>query len=98
MSIDSAKAFIEKLKTDEKFARQVKACRDKKERLALALDAGVVFTPGDMVRAVHQLADDDLEMVSGGKGEYGEDEYCEDEKKWYCSVMRQQGKRFEHIY
>ncbi|MFA7148466.1 MAG: Nif11-like leader peptide family natural product precursor, partial [Syntrophomonadaceae bacterium] len=33
MSIESAKAFVEKIKSDEEFAKKVQGCKDKEERI-----------------------------------------------------------------
>ncbi len=48
MSIESAKAFIERMKTDEEFAKKATECRDKKAWQTLAKEAGFDFTIDDI--------------------------------------------------
>ena len=48
MSIESAKAFIERLNTDVEFARKVAGCKDAKAHMVLAKAEGFDFTPEDI--------------------------------------------------
>jgi len=44
MSIESAKAYVERMKTDEEFRKKVLACTDAKARMALVKGEGFDFT------------------------------------------------------
>ena len=48
MSIESAQAFIERMKTDEEFARKVTECADAKSRQAYVRGEGFDFSAGDI--------------------------------------------------
>jgi len=67
MSIVSAKAFVEKMKTDEEFNKQVNACKDAEERMAFVKGAGFDFTAEEIKEATEALSDDELDAVAGGK-------------------------------
>lgn len=47
MSVESAKAFIDRMKSGVEFARKVKACKDSKERRTFVKDAGFDFTAAE---------------------------------------------------
>ena len=66
MSIESAKAFIEKMKTDEDFNQKVKGCKDAEERMAFVKEAGFDFTSEELKEVSENLSDDDLDGVAGG--------------------------------
>ncbi len=66
MSIASAKAFIERMKTDSTFAAQVTACADARARMALVKAAGFDFTAQEMDRLRPELTDEELGQVAGG--------------------------------
>jgi len=66
MSIESAKAFIERMKTDEEFAKKVTACKDSDARLALIKGDGYDFTPEEIAELRGKLSDDELDSVAGG--------------------------------
>ncbi len=66
MSIESAKAFIERLKTDESFARKVGECKGEEARLAMAKADGYEFTVQEVKDLQSQLSEEDLEKISGG--------------------------------
>ncbi|HEX3011741.1 MAG TPA: Nif11-like leader peptide family natural product precursor [Syntrophomonadaceae bacterium] len=68
MSIESAKAFVEKLKTDEDFAKQVKDCKDAAARKAFANAEGFDFTKAEIEEVASQLSDEQLDSVAGGCG------------------------------
>ena len=65
MSIESAKAFIEKMKTDEEFAKKVKECKDGAARMAFAKGSGFEFTVEE-IKLEGELSDEDLDAVAGG--------------------------------
>lgn len=63
MSVESAKSFINRMKSDEEFARRATECRDAKAWLALAQKAGFDIsiddiTVEDIQEALRQLSDD----------------------------------------
>ncbi|MEN6462097.1 MAG: Nif11-like leader peptide family natural product precursor [Syntrophomonas sp.] len=66
MSIHSAKKFIERMKTDEDFAKKVIACKDSEERLAFVKMEGFDFTSAEITQKAGELSDEELERVSGG--------------------------------
>ncbi|MDD2372177.1 MAG: Nif11-like leader peptide family natural product precursor [Syntrophomonadaceae bacterium] len=66
MSIESAKAFVEKIKSDEEFAKKVQGCKDKEERIAFAKQAGFDFTAEEIKEVSSKLSDDELDAVAGG--------------------------------
>lgn len=68
MSIESAKAFLEKWKTDEDFAKQVNECKDAASRKAFVNAAGFDFTKAEIDEATSQLSDEQLDSVAGGCG------------------------------
>lgn len=66
MSVESARAFVERLDTDEEFAKKVAICKSKEERITLAKNEGYDFSVEEVKEALSQLSDDDLENVAGG--------------------------------
>jgi predicted ribosomally synthesized peptide with nif11-like leader len=67
MSIEAAKSFIERMKTDEAFAKKVTACKDAEERSEVVREEGFDFTASELREAGTVLSDDDLEGVAGGQ-------------------------------
>jgi len=76
MSIESAKAFIKRMKTDEEFRNQMIAAEDKKAPAALVKSGGFDFTGEDICRAIGELSKGLLDerwlrwvcMMGGGRG------------------------------
>jgi len=66
MSIESAKAYIERLKTDEEFVGRVKAAADNEARLALVKAEGFDFSEEDISAIKTELSDAELEEVAAG--------------------------------
>ncbi len=66
MSMESAKAFIERMKTDEDFRNKVNECKDQETRMAFVKHAGFNFTKDDLDLAKAELSDDVVSDVSGG--------------------------------
>jgi len=66
MSVDQARAFIEKMKTDEAFRNRIVAIEAVDARLAAASDAGFVFTEAEIKEVKSELNDDELDRVAGG--------------------------------
>jgi predicted ribosomally synthesized peptide with nif11-like leader len=70
MSIESAKAFLEKVKSDEDFQKQLAAFKDGAARLEFAKKAGFDFTLDEIAKVKEEqgLADEELDGVAGGCG------------------------------
>ena len=66
MSLESAKAFIDRMKTDTQFAKKVAECTDDAARQALVQGAGYSFTPEEIRSVAGGLGDDVLAAVVGG--------------------------------
>jgi predicted ribosomally synthesized peptide with nif11-like leader len=76
MSIESAKMFLKRMKTDEDFANKVMACKDAELRMALVKDAGFDFTAAEVREASFEITDQEVIEVSGGQNRclgHGED-------------------------
>ncbi len=82
MSVESAKAFIETLKTDETFARQVVALKDKEQRKKFVMSKGFDFTDEELEEVTGSLTDVELEAISGG------------DQKHTCLLAFEKGMRF----
>ncbi len=69
MSIESANEFVERMKTDEDFRKEVGEKSSSEERMAFVTAAGFDFTKEELktVREKLQLTDEELEIISGGK-------------------------------
>lgn len=70
MSIESAKAFIEKVKTDEDFKKKLGELNDGQARLDYAKGLGFDFTADDIAKVKEEqgLTDEELDGVAGGCG------------------------------
>ncbi len=66
MSIESAKAFIERVQTYEEFRERMKDAADKEARIALVNAEGFDFSEEDIKAVKSELSDDELDAVSGG--------------------------------
>ena len=66
MSLDQARAFIEKMKSDEAFRNRIMAIEDVNARLAAASSAGFIFTEKEFVEVQSELSDDVLDAATGG--------------------------------
>ena len=66
MSVDQARAFIEKMKSDEEFRDRIMAIEAVDARLAAAKDAGFVFTEADIKEVKSELSYEELDRVEGG--------------------------------
>ncbi len=66
MSIESAKAFVERMKTDEDFAKKLSECKNIDEYMEVVKDAGFTFTPEDIKQVYGELSEQDLDKVAGG--------------------------------
>lgn len=75
MSVEQAKAFIEKLDNDKAFRSRVAKAESDEARLELAKAAGFDFTAEDLAAAIdefssEELSEEDLEAVAGGSKVY----------------------------
>ncbi len=66
MSIESAKLFVERMKTDEDFAKAVTECKDAEARMTFVKTAGFDFTPTEIKTVNEELSDTDLDAIAGG--------------------------------
>jgi predicted ribosomally synthesized peptide with nif11-like leader len=67
MSIESAKAYVERVKTDEEFARRVSEAASREERAEIARSEGFDFTPEELKTEIGELSEEELEAVAGGR-------------------------------
>ena len=66
MSIESAKACFERMKTDEDFAKKAGELQDKEAQMAFVRAAGYDFTLEEVDGYMGEMTDDELEAVAGG--------------------------------
>ena len=66
MSVDQARAFIEKMKSDGAFRDRIMAIEAVDARLAAARDAGFVFTEAEINEVKSELNDEELDRAAGG--------------------------------
>ena len=66
MSIESAKLFIDRMKTDEVFAKKVNECKDSESRNSFANAEGFDFTVEEIKEAGSELSVEEMEQVAGG--------------------------------
>ena len=66
MSIESAKAFLERIKTDEDFRKSVGKIATSEERMEYVKGAGFDFTNGEIATLKDELSAEDLNEVSAG--------------------------------
>jgi predicted ribosomally synthesized peptide with nif11-like leader len=67
MSLDQARAFIEKMKSDEAFRDRILAIEGIDARLAAASGAGVQVTESELKEVQSELTDDQLDAAAGGE-------------------------------
>ena len=66
MSIESAKEFLEKVKSDEDFSKKVGEKAAPEERMEYIKTAGFDFTKEELDTVTSELSVEQLEEVSGG--------------------------------
>lgn len=66
MSIDLAKAYLERVKTDEAFAKKVNSFDDKAARRDFVVQAGYTFSKEEIEEASSELNEKELDSVAGG--------------------------------
>ena len=81
MSIESAKEFLAKMKSDPEFAAKVTRCKNKEERTQFVASEGYHFTGEELKSLRNELTDDELNQVVGGTGEY-----CAKEWNDFCRI------------
>ena len=82
MSVESAKAFVEKVKTDETFAKRIADASSKKERAEIAKAEGFDFTREELKNLTSELLVDELDAVAGGHWACGQTH----ESEYQCDV------------
>jgi predicted ribosomally synthesized peptide with nif11-like leader len=65
MSLESAKAFIDRMNSDKEFAKKLFECKGEAAQKAFIEAAGYSFTREEFNELV-ELSDEQLEAVSGG--------------------------------
>ena len=66
MSIESAKAFVAKVKNDEEFAKKIAGAASRQERGEIARAEGFDFTPAELKSVTSELSLEELDTVAGG--------------------------------
>ena len=66
MSIESAKAFLEKVKNDEDFRKELEGQASIEERIEFAKEKGFDFTTEEIDSLSDEMSDEMLEIVTGG--------------------------------
>ena len=67
MSLEAARAFLEKLHTDATLQAQLEKLASNEERQRLITEAGFACTVDEVRQAGQEVSDDQLGNVSGGK-------------------------------
>ena len=66
MSIESAKAFLERVENDEDFRKELVDRTSAEERMKFAKAQGFDFTKEEIDSLKYELSDEDLDAVAGG--------------------------------
>jgi predicted ribosomally synthesized peptide with nif11-like leader len=66
MSLDQARLFIERMKSDEEFAKRVMAIEDVAARLACIQSDGFDFSDAEIKEVSGNLSDEELDGAAGG--------------------------------
>ena len=80
MSIESAKAFLERVKNDEDFRKSVGEIVKAEERMDFIKKAGFGFTKKEIEKVKSELTDEQVDMIAGGGGTgtyWGNNPYCD---------------------
>jgi predicted ribosomally synthesized peptide with nif11-like leader len=67
MSIESAKAFLERVKNDEDFRKELEEQASAAERIKFVKAQGFDFTKEEIDSHKEELSDEELEEVAGGR-------------------------------
>ena len=81
MSIESARLFIDRMKTDESFAAKCMAIQDADARRAFVKGEGFEFSAEEISEVKGELSDEELDQVSGG-GWKGPSQPCDVCEGW----------------
>jgi predicted ribosomally synthesized peptide with nif11-like leader len=68
MSLDQARLFIEKMKSDEAFAKRVMVIEDVAARLACIQSEGFACNEAEIKEVSGELTDAELDSAAGGFG------------------------------
>ena len=84
MSIESAKAFLEKVKNDEDFRKSVRKIATAEERMEFVKGAGFDFTKEELNMVKSELSESELNMVAGGEDDIYNVKQCDTqpEQEW----------------
>ena len=66
MSLEDAKAFLDKMKEDEEFRGKVIAARDKDARMKCVQDEGFHFSVEEFKQCNEELTPEELSHIAGG--------------------------------
>ncbi|MCP4293427.1 MAG: Nif11-like leader peptide family natural product precursor [bacterium] len=66
MSIESAKAFVERLKTDENFGKECSEKSSPEDWVKFAKDNGYDFSKEEFEQVKSVLCDEELDSLGGG--------------------------------
>ncbi len=66
MSIESAKAFLERVKNDEDFKKELEGQASVEERMKFAKAQGFDFTEDEIRQVKESLSDEELDAVAAG--------------------------------
>jgi len=91
MSLEKARACIEKMKTDDAFCAKVLAVTDLAERLKLINAEGFACSADEIWAESGELVDADLENVAGGSLMGGGEDY--DALGYYVMMNRAKGEQ-----
>lgn len=70
MPDNQLRSFLETAKTDTKLQEKLKAAADADSVVAIAKDAGFIFSSEELTKARAEISEEELESVAGG-GTYG---------------------------
>jgi predicted ribosomally synthesized peptide with nif11-like leader len=73
MSVESAKAFLERLKTDEEFSNRVIGFTDEQARMAFIKKSGFTCSPEDIQKAAARVSNAVLTTTADGVGTFRPD-------------------------
>jgi predicted ribosomally synthesized peptide with nif11-like leader len=96
MSVENAKAFLEKLNRDETFLNQIAGAGNDEARLQMANKAGFEFSAEELTSVIDQLSseelsDDELDAVAGGRTAFAKYDGIDGE------IFKRLSKNFEEV-
>lgn len=68
MSIESAKAFLNKIQEDDAFKKKISSLENKEERIDFIRKEGFDFTEEEFNQVRKELSPEALDEAAGGKG------------------------------